>query len=88
MIETATDLAEQQLHEALDHEWIDNAFRTEKCRFMWRTIRKDNPTEGFIYGIDEKHVIDMTRWYLKHEQEGDLDKYTRVVASAFVGGKL
>ena len=30
----------------------------------------------------------MTRWHLKCEQDGTLEKYTRVVGSAFVEGKL
>jgi len=86
MIQTsAVSIAMQQIEQ--QYEWIDDAFRVEKARFMWKSIRKDTGKD-FIFGISEENVTHMTRWYLKCEQEGTLDKYTRVVNSGCVGGKL
>ena len=33
-------------------------------------------------------VLEVSRWHLKCEQDGTLEKYTRVVGGAFVSGKL
>ena len=41
-----------------------------------------------IINPTEEEVTKVTRWYLKCEQEGTLDLYTRVVNSGIVGGKL
>ena len=34
-----------------------------------------------LTGMTRDAVVDMTRWHLKHLQEGDLDQYTRVVVT-------
>jgi hypothetical protein len=41
-----------------------------------------------LTGLKKEDVISMTRWHLKCEQDGTLEKYSRVVGSAIVGGKL
>lgn len=68
-------------------DWIDDAFYVEKGRFMWKSIRKDTGRD-FIFGVTEESVIQMTRWYIKCEQEGTLHIHTTVVNSGIVGGKL
>jgi len=74
-------------HEEENYEWIDGAFRVEKTIFMWKSVRKDTGKD-FLFAITEEEVTKVTRWYLKCEQEGTLDQYTRVVNSGVVGGKL
>ena len=39
-------------------------------------------------GPTRDSVVDMTRWHLKCEQDGTLDRYSWVVGDAFVSGKL
>ena len=70
-----------------EYVWIDDAFRVEKTRFMWKSVRKDTGKD-FLFGLTEEAVTEMSRWHLKCEQEGTLEEYTRVVGDAFVGGKL
>ena len=81
---------EQQIKERSEVSeitWIDDAFRVEQTRFMWKSVRKDTGKD-FLFGMTKEIVIDMSRWHLKCEQEGTLEQYTRVVGDAFVGGKL
>ena len=81
---------EQQIKErpeVSEITWIDDAFRVEQTRFMWKSVRKDTGKD-FLFGMIKEVVIDMSRWHLKCEQEGTLEQYTRVVGDAFVGGKL
>ena len=73
--------------ETENYVWIDDAFRVEQTRFMWKSIRKDTGKD-FLFGLTKEIVTNMTRWHLKCEQEGTLEQYTRVVGDAFVGGKL
>ena len=73
--------------EIAEVEWIDDAFYVEETRFLWKSVRKDTGKD-FLFGLEKQHVIDMTRWHLKCEQEGTLEQYTRVVGSAVVSGKL
>ena len=73
--------------EIAEVEWIDDAFYVTKSAFMWKSVRKDTGN-NFIFGLTEETVTNMTRWYLKCEQEGTLHLYTRVVNSGVVGGKL
>lgn len=70
-----------------EYVWIDDAFRVEETRFMWKSVRKDTGKD-FLFGLTEKIVTDMSRWHLKCEQEGTLGEYTRVVNNGIVGGKL
>ena len=81
---------EQQIKErpeVSEITWIDDAFRVEQTRFMWKSVRKDTGKD-FLFGMTKEIVIDMSRWHLKCEQEGTLEQYSRVVGDAFVGGKL
>ena len=81
---------EQQIKErpeVSEITWIDDAFRVEQTRLMWKSVRKD-AGKDFLFGMTKEIVIDMSRWHLKCEQEGTLEQYTRVVGDAFVGGKL
>ena len=70
-----------------EYEWIDDAFRVEQTRFMWKSVRKDTGKD-FLFGLTEEIVTGMSRWHLKCEQDGTLDQYTRVVNNGVVGGKL
>jgi hypothetical protein len=69
---------------------VDETFWVWETRFgLWSTKTIDG--YQFDYGstgMTRDSVVEMTRWTLKHLQEGDLDQYTRVVGDAFVGGKL
>ena len=73
--------------EIAEVEWIDDSFYVEETRFMWKSVRK-NTGKDFLFALTKEKVIEMTRWYLKCEQDGTLHLYTRVVNSGFVGGKL
>ena len=73
--------------EIAEIDWIDDAFYVTQTRFMWKSVRKDTGKD-FLFGMTEEIVTDMSRWHLKCEQEGTLEKYTRVVNNGIVGGKL
>jgi len=73
--------------EIAEVEWIDDSFYVEETRFMWKSVRK-NTGKDFLFALTKEKVTEMTRWYLKCEQDGTLHLYTRVVNSGFVGGKL
>ena len=80
-------LDEAQRCEEKNYEWIDDAFRVEETRFMWKSVRKDTGKD-FLFGMTEKIVTDMSRWHLKCEQEGWPEGSVRVVNNGVVGGKL
>ena len=67
---------------------IDNsAFMVWETRWgMWQSA--DSNGRRMLTALTREAVEHMTRWYLKCEQDGTLDLYTRVVNSGFVGGKL
>ena len=71
-------------------EWIDDAFYIIKTRFGMHTSVLKEPIYGahFITGLEEKTVIEVTRWHLKCIQEGTLEDHSSVVNSGVVGGKL
>lgn len=69
-----------------EYEWIDDAFRVEETRFMWKSVLKNG--DDFLFGLTREIVLDMTRWHLKCLQDGTLDDYSRVVNDGKVGGKL
>ena len=73
--------------EIAEVDWIDNSFYVEKGFSLWKSVRKDTGKD-FLFALTKEKVTEMTRWYLKCEQEGTLHLYTRVVNSGFVGGKL
>ena len=60
---------------------IDEAFFVWETRFgLWST--QTVPGYEFEHGstgLTREAVVGMTRWTLKHLQEGDLHEYTRVV---------
>ena len=69
---------------------VDETFYVWETRFgLWSTQTVDGYefTLG-LTGMTRDAVVEMTRWHLKHLQEGDLDQYTRVVNDGIVGGKL
>lgn len=72
--------------EIAEVEWIDDAFRMEKTRFMWKSVLKDG--KDFLFGLERDTVLEMSRWHLKCIQDGTLDQHTRVVNDGKVGGKL
>ena len=70
-----------------DAELIDDVFYVWKTRFgLFSTMTKQG--RKMLTGATRQGVIDMTHWHLKCEQDGTLEKYSRVVGSAIVGGKL
>ena len=69
---------------------VDETFWCWETRFgLWSTQTVDGYefTLG-LTGLTRESVVEMTRWHLKHLQEGDLDQYSRVVNDGIVGGKL
>ena len=66
--------------------WIDDCFRVNKDRFLWKSYLKDG-TE-LVSGLTKEVVIHMTRFYLKGKQEGWSEDNSRVVNDGKVGGKL
>ena len=66
--------------------WIDDCFRVNKDRFLWKSYLKDG-TE-LVSGISKETVISSTRFYLKGKQEGWSTENSRVVNDGKVGGKL
>lgn len=68
-------------------ELIDDVFYIWETRFgLFSTMTKQG--RAMLTGATRDGVITMTHWHLKCEQYGTLEKYTRVVGSAIVGGKL
>jgi len=85
MLETSTE-TKKEFVPTEDMELIDNAFYVQETRFMWKSILKDG--KDFLFSIEKKTVIDMSRWHLMCLQDGTLDNYTRVVNDGKVLGKL
>ena len=78
---------EKQHPEIAEYEWIDDIFRVWETRFgLWSSETKQG--RKMLTGLTKESVIEMTRWHLKCEQDGTLEKYTRVVNSGVVDGKL
>ena len=68
-------------------ELIDECFYVWETRYgLYSTMTKQG--RQMMTGATKDGVTFMTRWHLKCEQEGTLEKYTRVVGSATVDGKL
>lgn len=69
---------------------VDETFFVWETRFgLWSTQTIDG--YEFDYGstgMTREAVVKMTRWTLKHLQEGTLSNHMRVVGSSYVGGKL
>ena len=72
-----------------DVVWIDDCFYVVKTRFgMYSSVLKDPLGAHFLTSLEEKTVIQMTRWHLKCLQDGTLDDHSYVVNKGTVGGKL
>lgn len=70
-----------------EKQLIDEAFYVEEARSgLWKSFYPDG--KEIIAGLQQEHVIHMTRWRLKCIQEGTWDEKARVVNDGFVGGKL
>ena len=66
---------------------IDDVFYVWTTRFgLYTTMTKQG--RKMLTGATRDSVVTMTRWHLKCEQDGTLEKYTKVVNSGVVGGKL
>jgi len=64
--------------------WIDDCFRVNKDRFLWKSYLKDG--KELVSGLTKETVIRCTRFYLKGKQEGFDEPVS--VHSGVVGGKL
>ena len=53
---------------------------------LWKSVLKDN--KDFLFGLEYSGVLSMTKWHLKCLQEGTLNKYSKIINSGVVGGKL
>lgn len=72
-----------------DVEWIDDAFYIKKTNFGLHTSVLKNPLgANFLTSLNYDSVLKITRWHLKCLQEGTLEKYSYVVNSGIVSGKL
>ncbi len=68
-------------------ELIDECFYVWKTRYgLYSTMTKEG--RQMMTGATKDGVTVMTSWHLKCEQDGTLEKYTRVVNSGEVSGKL
>ena len=66
---------------------IDEVFYVWKTRYgLYSTMTKQG--RQMMTGATKDGVVVMTRWHLKCEQDGTLEKYTRVVGSALIENKL
>ena len=73
--------------EISEYEWIDNCFRAYKTEYgLWHSAMKDG--RELITALTKDVCIQMTRFYLKGEQEGWSSDTSRVVNDGVVGGKL
>ena len=84
------DLTKKMKQIRKNESLVDDCFYVWETRFgLWSTKTK----EGYEFdlgltGMTRDVVVEMTRWHLKHLQEGTLDSVTRVVNNGIVGGKL
>jgi len=70
-----------------DYEWIDDCFRVYETQYgLWHSIMKDD--RELITALTKDVCIQMTRFYLKGDQEGWNKETSRVVNDGVVGGKL
>ena len=80
---TKRKMTNQRKNETL----VDEVFYVWETRYgLWSTETKEG--RGMMTGATRDAVVVMTRWHLKCEQDGTLEKYTRVVGSSVVDGKL
>ena len=67
-----------------DDFWIDECFRVQKCKILWKSFLKDGTP--IISALTKEVCISATRFYLKGKQEG-FDNPV-VTHEGYVGGKL
>jgi len=73
--------------EIAEHEWIDDCFRVYETQYgLWHSAMKNG--RELITALTKDVCIQMTRFYLKGEQEGWSSDTSRVVNDGVVGGKL
>jgi hypothetical protein len=70
-----------------DYEWYDDCFRVYKTEYgLWHSVTKED--RELVTGLTKDVCVQMTRFYLKGEQEGWGEENSRVVNDGVVGGKL
>ena len=70
-----------------DYVWYDECFRVYKTQYgLWHSATKED--RELVTALTQDVCIQMTRFYLKGEQEGWGDENSRVVNDGVVGGKL
>ena len=81
-------MTETNVHpEIAEVDWIDDAFYIKETRYgLFISVKKTG--DNFLTGATYDGVLEVSRWHLKCEQDGTLEKYTRVVGDAFISGKL
>ena len=81
-------MTETNVHpEIAEVDWIDDAFYIKETRYgLFISIKKNG--DSFLTDATYDSVLEVSRWHLKCEQDGTLEKYTRVVGDAFVSCKL
>ena len=73
--------------EISEYKWIDDCFRVYETQYgLWHSAMKDG--RELITALTKDVCIQMTRFYLKGEQEGWSSDTSRVVNDGVVGGKL
>lgn len=73
--------------EIAEVDWIDDVFYIKETRYgLFTSVKKNG--DNFLTGATYDGVLEVSRWHLKCEQDGTLEKYTRVVGDAFISGKL
>lgn len=84
-------LTKRQMTQTRKNECVvDDCFYVWETRFgLWSTkTKEDYQYDVGLTGMTREIVVDMTRWHLKHLQEGTLDDVSWVVNDGYVGGKL
>ena len=70
-----------------DYVWYDECFRVYKTQYgLWHSVSKKD--RELVTALAQDVCIQMTRFYLKGEQEGWGEVNSRVVNDGVVGGKL
>ena len=75
---------EENLKTTDDAVWYDDAFQVIE-KTLWQSYDKEG--NSLVSALDKQMCIDMTRFYLKGQQEGWNESESRTY-SGVVGGKL
>ena len=85
MVEQVTKTQEETISDT--NKWIDDCFRAYKTEYcLWNRDKKD--VRALVTALTEDVCIQMTRFYLKGEQDGWAGHDSRVMNDGKVGGKL